>query len=32
VIYRIEPSRSAEAARKVLKDFAGTLVWDGYMA
>jgi transposase len=32
VVYRIDESRSAEAARAVLRDFAGTLVCDGYTA
>lgn len=32
VFYRIDESRSAEAARKVLRDFSGTLVCDGYTA
>jgi transposase len=32
VIYRIDESRSAEAARAILRDFAGTLVCDGYTA
>lgn len=30
VCYRIEDSRSAEAAQKVLGDFAGTVITDGY--
>jgi transposase len=32
VIYRIDESRSADAARKVLREFDGTLVCDGYTA
>lgn len=32
VIYRLDESRSAEAARAILHDFAGTLVCDGYTA
>ena len=32
VVYRIDESRSAEAAEKILRDFAGTLLVDGYTA
>jgi transposase len=32
VVYRIDESRSAEAAKKVLRDFRGTLLCDGYTA
>jgi transposase len=32
VIYRINESRSAEAGRAIIRDFAGTLVCDGYTA
>ena len=32
IVYRIDESRSAEAAKKVLRDFEGTLVCDGYTA
>lgn len=32
VIYRIDESRSAEAAARVLRDFRGTIVCDGYTA
>jgi transposase len=32
VIYRIDESRSAEAGRAIIRDFAGTLVCDGYTA
>ena len=32
VLYRLDESRSAEAARKVIRDFKGTLVCDGYTA
>jgi transposase len=32
VLYRLDESRSAEAARKILRDFKGTLVSDGYTA
>lgn len=32
VVYRIDASRSAEAARKLLRDYAGTVMCDGYAA
>lgn len=32
VVYRIDQSRSAQAARAIIRDFAGTLVCDGYTA
>lgn len=32
VYYHLDESRSAEAAKKVLRDFSGTLVCDGYSA
>jgi transposase len=32
VIYRLNESRSAEAARAIVREFAGTLVCDGYTA
>jgi transposase len=32
VLYRIDGSRSAEAAGKILRDFSGTLLCDGYTA
>ena len=32
VFYRLDESRSAEAARKIILDFKGTLVSDGYTA
>lgn len=32
VFYRIDESRSAEAAKKILQDFSGTLISDGYTA
>jgi transposase len=32
VVYRIDASRSAEAAKKLLGDYAGTVVCDGYAA
>ena len=32
VFYRVDPSRSAEAAGKILRDYAGVVVCDGYSA